>query len=600
MNTSSYGAIFENTHDATGARELARSVRSFLEQLDLDPKSVNDWELLTAEAANRAVLGQKSPSSQPDRIEALVNVWPDSVVVSVESCQAIVSSEAAPAAPLDDEEEMRRHLGDLIITQLTDATRDQSSRQVRRQVMWRSLRSLPESDAQCNEVLESTLDLMTEELGASYESLCALFQFSQEFAEAEDASACIQRWLKEVLRLTGATWFVFRRVSSSANSIELIATSLDDTASSEPVPALLLDTDSIEATVFNTGKEMWFDGCTPSVQRSALQDLLGHDAAGLSCPVKAAGKVYGVLSVGFEGGQCPFSARDSRIVRAFAGFTGIQLGFAEARRESLLASLMRRDLASAAEAQRSLLPKIMPVTPGYSSAALLIPALQVGGDLYDVISVDDEGTLFVIADVMGKGSAAALFAILLRSHLHALTRHASQPGELLSRLNAGLFADLDNCSTFISVQVAWLDHKSGSITIATAGHCPALAVDPQGHVLIEARGDGPPLGISRDATFAELRLTAEQAGHVLMITDGATDARNPKGEMLGKEPLITCLTRFAANGGVASGLLDNVRGVIHQHVAGADAADDITLLVISRQPLLNATPEPANPSTYYE
>lgn len=590
MNSTSYGAIFENSHDATGARELARSVRAFLEKMDHDPKSVNDWELLIAEAANRAVSSQASPSLLSDRIEALVNVWPDSVVVSVESCQAIVHAVKALAIPAEEEEEQQRQLSDLIISQLADATCDLSSRQVRRLVMRRSLSSPPESEAQCNEVLESTLDLMTEELGTTYESLCALFQSSQEFAETEDTTACIQRWLKEVLRLTGATWFVFRRISGDGTSLELAATSQGGTSPTGPATPLPLGTDSIEACVMKTGKEVWFDNCTPTAQLGALQDLLGHDVAGLSCPVKAAGKVYGVLSAGFEGGQCRFSARDSRIVRAFAGFTGIQIGFAEARLESLLTSLMRRDLAAAAEAQRSLLPQVMPDTPGYSSAALLIPALQVGGDFYDVIPVDGEGTLFVIADVMGKGSAAALFAILLRSHLHAQTHLASQPGELLARLNASLFTDLDNCSTFISVQVAWLDHKTGSITIATAGHCPALAVDPQGHIILEARGDGPPLGISRDATFAELRLTDGQAGHLVMITDGATDARNLRGEMLGKEPLITCLTHFTSQGGSAVDLLENIRKVIEQHVAGAEAADDITLLVISRKHQLTSTP----------
>ena len=246
--------------------------------------------------------------------------------------------------------------------------------------------------------------------------------------------------------------------------------------------------------------------------------------------------------------------------------------------------VMHRDLAIAAEIMSSLLPQELPKISGYTCAAFLRPAQSVGGDLYDFLPLDDQGTLFVIADVMGKGPSAALFAIMFRSHLHTLVRFAATPGKLLEQLNALLFQDLDHSDMFVSAQLVWFENATGSVTVASAGHCPALIVDRHGRQMVEARGEGPPLGIDVNATFAEVTIDERQACHILMFTDGVTDARNPRGDMLGKDAIVSSLMQFTTKGGDAAQLQNSILAVIEQHVQNAPAADDITMVVISRDP----------------
>jgi serine phosphatase RsbU (regulator of sigma subunit) len=162
-------------------------------------------------------------------------------------------------------------------------------------------------------------------------------------------------------------------------------------------------------------------------------------------------------------------------------------------------------------------------------------------------------------------------------------------------MGALLFQDLDHSDMFVSAQLMWFENATGSITIASAGHCPALIVDRNGRQLVEARGEGPPLGIDVNATFAEVTLDERQACHILMLTDGVTDARNPRGEMLGKDAIVSCLMQFTTTGGDAAQLQASVLAVIEQHVQNAPTADDITLVVLSRDP--QAKPLNLNPHT---
>lgn len=341
-----------------------------------------------------------------------------------------------------------------------------------------------------------------------------------------------------------------------------------------------------------------FDDCTSHALKAPLIEIFHETVSGISYPVQVSGLLFGVLTLGCHTSTCKLKARDTRMTRIFADFLAIQLSHTMAQQEAASARMLQHDIAIAAEIQRLLLPRTLPVIPGFTCAAMLHAAQSVGGDFYDVLPLAGQGTLLVIADVMGKGPAAALFAIMFRTHLHMLSSMAATPGVLLSELNHRLYEDLDNTDMFVSAQLAWLDLPSGSVTIASAGHCPALIVDRRGRQLIEARCEGPPLGVDPEAEYGEITLDEQQNCHLLMITDGITDARNPKGEMLGMGPVVTCLMKHATQGGNATQLRESILTLITDHVQQAPAADDMTLLVLSREVMAATSLPAARPETF--
>ncbi|MFN0075203.1 MAG: SpoIIE family protein phosphatase [Prosthecobacter sp.] len=591
-HTPPEGAIFETGCHLHGAREMARSVRVFLERHGLNEQYASEWELVTAEAAMNAVENRPAHKlAEADVLRVMVNVWPDAVEVCVDDQNNHFTFPVDPHLPSDDSEGGR---GLFIISQLTDSARYLRGASGNSLVMRRSRHNTGNmQDVQRGDSLETTLDMMTEELGATYESLCSIFRFSKEFGETDDVPGCISRWLHELLRITGATWFLMRRHQREDNSLRVLASSMHEAQAAAEVLFLAEDAAaSVETNAAHLRSEVWFDNCTSAALMEPLTEVFGDPVSGIACPVQVSGQLFGVLTLGYTTPTCSLNARDTRVVRTFADFLAIQLSHDQAQQEAIRSRLLHRDIAFAAEMQRSLLPRSFPAVPGFTCSAMLQPAQSVGGDFYDFLPLDDLGTLFVIADVMGKGPAAALFAIMFRTHLHTQARHAATPGKLLARLNTMLFKDLDSTDMFVSAQLAWLDHATGSITIASAGHCPALIVDRHGHQVTEARCEGPPLGIDKNAVFAEITLQADQACHIIMLTDGVTDARNPLGEMLGKESIVSCLTQFASRTGDAAQLQESLLAVITDHVQDAPAADDITLVIVSRD--LPVTPSAAS------
>lgn len=592
------GAIFETAYHLHGAREVARSVRAFLERHHLDDQTLSDWELATTEAAMNAV--EHRPGHLPsdrDMLRVLVNVWPDVVEVCVDDQNTGFSFPKSPQLP-DDESEGGRGL--FIIANLTDSAHYVRGASGNTLVMRRVRRNNDNvEDVQRGDSLEATLDMMTEELGTSYECLSSIFRFCKDFGETEDMTGCITLWLHELLRITGASWFLMRKFHEDENSLRVLCSSGMKVPEAAEVLYLTEDApESVETRAARQRIEVLFDDCTSHALKAPLIEIFHETVSGISYPVQVSGLLFGVLTLGCHTSTCKLKARDTRMTRIFADFLAIQLSHTMAQQEAASARMLQHDIAIAAEIQRLLLPRTLPVIPGFTCAAMLHAAQSVGGDFYDVLPLAGQGTLLVIADVMGKGPAAALFAIMFRTHLHMLSSMAATPGVLLSELNHRLYEDLDNTDMFVSAQLASLDLPSGSVTIASAGHCPALIVDRRGRQLIEARCEGPPLGVDPEAEYGEITLDEQQNCHLLMITDGITDARNPKGEMLGMGPVVTCLMKHATQGGNATQLRESILTLITDHVQQAPAADDMTLLVLSREVMAARSLPAARPETF--
>jgi sigma-B regulation protein RsbU (phosphoserine phosphatase) len=185
----------------------------------------------------------------------------------------------------------------------------------------------------------------------------------------------------------------------------------------------------------------------------------------------------------------------------------------------------------------------------------------------------------VIADVMGKGVAAALFAAMLRSTIRSLRHLFTRPGELLEAVNQTLFADLSRVDMFITATVVYLDPERGGLISASAGHCPLL-FSGAGAERAAATPTGLPLGIEADSSYRQGIHALPRGAAVLLYTDGLNEARNGAGEFLGEPGLRELFAASLAEAREAAGAKHVLRRRLEEFRGGAPLVDDQTFILI--------------------
>ena len=584
--------------DLGAIRDAARAIRAFLEQSGVAPDEIDAWELASVEAGNNAV-NNVGPNGLAHPVELSLEVGPTYVELRVH--------DHTPGFDLPDHAELPDPLSEhgrglFLMRTLTDRMTYLRSPEGNTLILWKrraipqtALASTNESESLAVASLEATLQTMTEELAASYESLAAIFRFAAEFNRSELTQSAVDQWFRDLASIVGAEWYVFRTARPEAGGLVVACAS----GSGIGLPPLPLDSktphrDGLEAQAVASHKDVWFYG----TQNLAATDPLasfGSPLAFIVHPVYVNAELVGVLTAGRYSQQAPFSAVQVNILHTFADFLGIALRNAWIREQQIRVRLVTHELEIAANIQRSLLPTRLPEPRGFRLAGHSQSANEVGGDLFDVMKVDNHGVLLVIADVMGKGVPAALFAAILRNQIRARPDLANHPGNFMAWLNQVLFTDLDRVDMFITVQLAFLDPEARELRVASAGHCPLLVAYPEDRV-VEIAADGPPLGISRHAEFPEPVIHLAQGARVLMLTDGLTELRDPDGSLLGLDAIKTWLYDAALRRRPAAEAHDALLEFARGFRRTAQLRDDLTFIVVADypEPMLQApsTPSP--------
>jgi serine phosphatase RsbU (regulator of sigma subunit) len=223
--------------------------------------------------------------------------------------------------------------------------------------------------------------------------------------------------------------------------------------------------------------------------------------------------------------------------------------------------------------QHALLPKALPVVAGMELAARYIPSatgVEIGGDWYSVVRTDAGRLVFVVGDVSGHGVDAASLMGSLRYTVRALARLGLGPAEILGR--AGSEIDIGADGHFATALVGSIDLEADTMTLASAGHPPAVLVRP-GEAVVCRAALGPPLGLGL-GPYRSTTTEFPRGWSLLAYTDGLIERRTR-----GIDEGIEALTVVAADGPRgANSLVDHV-------VAGLTDGrndDDIAVLCISR------------------
>jgi sigma-B regulation protein RsbU (phosphoserine phosphatase) len=232
---------------------------------------------------------------------------------------------------------------------------------------------------------------------------------------------------------------------------------------------------------------------------------------------------------------------------------------------------MTREAEEARSIQQALLPRTSPLIPGFRVSGLSIPAGSVGGDWYDFIPLANGRWGLVLADVSGKGTAAALLMSATRGMLRSLAQTGSGPAEVLTRLNNMMIEDFPS-GRFVTMVYAEFDPSTRALRIANAGHLLPLLVEPSGHRWI-GHEHGLPLGISA-SKFSESEITLGEHSRVAIYSDGITEAEIDSGEDYGADRL---LAQMQSEDITPESLLADVKNFTN----GCGLRDDATVILVA-------------------
>lgn len=215
----------------------------------------------------------------------------------------------------------------------------------------------------------------------------------------------------------------------------------------------------------------------------------------------------------------------------------------------------------------------------FELAAVVEPARSVGGDLYDFFMLDDRRLFFQIADVSGKGIPASLFMsitkVLTKSVALRLDESSMRP---LTQANIEISRDNPE-SLFVTAFAAVLDVATGELRYWLAGHDAPYIRDDTGVDQLDRTASGPPLCVLDEYEYDEQSCVLRAGALLVLFTDGVTEAQNAAGELYGKERLVECLAALPV-AAPATQAMTAIQDDVARFVAGAAAADDLTLLVL--------------------
>ena len=236
---------------------------------------------------------------------------------------------------------------------------------------------------------------------------------------------------------------------------------------------------------------------------------------------------------------------------------------------------MESELHIASGIQMSMVPKMFPPFPDRNDldmAADLIPAKEVGGDLYDYF-VRDGKLFFCIGDVSGKGIPASLVMAVTRTTFRNLSAQEDSPGVIVRSMNDNL-SSMNQSNMFVTFFCGVLDLKNGHLLYCNAGHNPPLLLTDAKRMLpVEPN---LPLGIMGGMEFKEQEIEFRYDDALFLYTDGITEAENEDHELFGEQRMMDAL--HGRKGAYAH--LQRMEEKVHEFVGDAQQSDDLTMLFI--------------------
>lgn len=236
---------------------------------------------------------------------------------------------------------------------------------------------------------------------------------------------------------------------------------------------------------------------------------------------------------------------------------------------------MENELRIARAIQMSMIPKIFPPFPerkDLDMSATIVPAKEVGGDLYDFY-IRDEKLIFCIGDVSGKGIPASLVMAVTRSLFRTVSAHEDNPAAIVRIMNDSM-AEVNESNMFVTFFIGILDLATGRLRYCNAGHnAPLILTDAKHYLPVESN---LPLGVLAGFEFKEQEAVMAYDDAIFLYTDGLTEAENATHELFGEDRMDAVLSTRRSS----DAHMEAIKKAVAEFVGEAPQSDDLTMLFI--------------------
>jgi putative ABC transport system permease protein len=314
---------------------------------------------------------------------------------------------------------------------------------------------------------------------------------------------------------------------------------------------------------------------------------LAHADVRMAVPLRTRSEIMGILLMGPSRDHSQFGPVEKQVLRSCADQFALMMENARLTDRVVGQEVLRRDLALAAEVQKRLLPSGPPSADIAEFAAISLPARSIGGDYYDFIQVGDQRIGIALADVSGKGVAAALIMSVVQASLRiiasdgdiSLPRLAARMNEFLYRSTPG-----NKYATFFYAQV---DGDRRQLRYVNAGHNPpylvrarksAGATSDTNAPVEELTTGGAVVGMLPGMSYEEATVDLCTGDVLLAYTDGVTEAHDPDNVEFGEERLKTLLSDVAHLS--ADDIRERISAELKEWIKDAEQYDDLTFVVM--------------------
>jgi serine phosphatase RsbU (regulator of sigma subunit) len=309
---------------------------------------------------------------------------------------------------------------------------------------------------------------------------------------------------------------------------------------------------------------------------------LQKSGARIVVPLRAKHEIVGVVLLGAPAGRDSFTTSEKELLGSSAEVFALLIENARLNERALEQEKLRRDLALAAEVQRRLLPAHPPRSGNATLAAFTLPARTVGGDYYDFLDLPGGQVGIAVADIAGKGIAAALLMSVVQASLRVIAADGElRVSELAGKMNRFLYASAAGTNKYATFFYAQLDPRGRSLRYVNAGHNPPFLVRRSGERVDvrELSTGGTVLGLFPDVAYEDVQIELCPGDLLVAYTDGVTEALNPMAEEFGEERLKGLLCEAA--GLPAEDVSATLAASMREWIGPAEQYDDLTCVVIA-------------------
>jgi serine phosphatase RsbU (regulator of sigma subunit) len=416
------------------------------------------------------------------------------------------------------------------------------------------------------ESLRRTVESLTGELLTVYEELALLYSLSSQIGRLTDEKQIAAVALREAIEVMEADcgWIALwdgdcLRVHETCR-LGISATTVDR-----------IDRDVLEQLLQADRRDFISHDLSHDFKLSGA----GAPSRFLASALTLDGRPRGYLCLGRRHSGSVFLSPDRKLINAVALLAAVEIENVRLQHSELEKETLIKELELARTIQQSLLPRDFSCAGFLQAAGVSEPCCEIGGDFFDLIPVNDDLCMLVIADVSGKGPPAALQAAMVQGTVNAVSRTSADLPSLMSTLNHCLMTRAAN-DRFVTAFAATLS-CNGFLHYSNGGHTLPLWIRRSGRVVELAQG-GPLLGVFPEARYSQACVQMTPGDLLVLYTDGITEARDRDRNPFGMARLRDWASKESSR--PPHGVKDSLVAAIRDYCVGCRQEDDRSILVV--------------------